>query len=209
ARDAAGAAEDWPRLSSQAEVQELGPRLRKHHVAGLDVAVDQAMHVGLVEGVSDLDADAEDLLQRQGTLLQPGAERLSVEVLEDEVVGSVLSAGVVQDADVGMAQAGDGPGFALESPTEVAALGQVLGQHLYGHGAVEARVPGTVDLAHAARTDRRLDFVGTETGAGLYAHGIRSPLAGSPVWHVVGVIARVQGFELPRFDVRHGAQFEP
>jgi len=80
----------------------------------------------------------------------------------------------VQDADVGMVQAGDGPGFAFESPMEVGVAGQVLGQHLDGDGAVEARVPTAVDLAHAPGTERRQHFVVTETRAGAEPHGIRS-----------------------------------
>ena len=49
----------------QAEVEELGARLRQHDVARLQVAVDDAVAVRLVEGVRDLDAVAQHLIGRQ------------------------------------------------------------------------------------------------------------------------------------------------
>ena len=45
-----------------------------------------------------------------------------------------------------------------------------LGQHLDGDGAVEARVGGFVDLAHAARAKGGLDLVRAERGACLQGH---------------------------------------
>ena len=38
----------------------------------------------------------------------------------------------------------------------------MLGQNFDGDGALEARVPRPVDLAHATRTEWGLDFIGTE-----------------------------------------------
>ena len=52
--------------------------------------------------------------------------------------------------------------LALEALPQLRVGRQVLGQHLDGDGALEARVARPVDLAHAARADRREDFVGAE-----------------------------------------------
>ena len=41
---------------------------------------------------------------------------------------------------------------------------------LDGDDAVQARIPGFVNLAHASRSKQREDFVGTESGTGLQ-HG--------------------------------------
>ncbi len=46
----------------QTEVEELDPALRQHHVAGLQVAMDDALPVRLVQRVGDLDAEAQELL---------------------------------------------------------------------------------------------------------------------------------------------------
>jgi hypothetical protein len=42
----------------------------------------------------------------------------------------------------------------------------VVGEHLDGHRAIEARVVGAVDLTHPARADGCDDLVGTEMIAG-------------------------------------------
>ena len=44
------------------------------------------------------------------------------------------------------------------------------GRILIGNRAIEASVPGPIYFAHAARTQRRLDFVGTEFRAGGQSH---------------------------------------
>src|SRR4029453_7022865 len=98
-------------------------------------------------------------------LLQPVVQRLALEILEHEVVGSVLVSDVVQDADVGMVQAGDGPGFALEALAQVLIVGQVLGEDLDRDRAGETGVLRAVYLAHAPGPQWSEDLVGAETGA--------------------------------------------
>ena len=43
----------------------------------------------------------------------------------------------------------------------------MLGQHLDGDGAIQARVGGFVDLTHTARAEGGVDLVGTEGGSSL------------------------------------------
>ena len=47
------------------------------------------------------------------------------------------------------------------------------GQYLDGYCAIKASVAGAINLAHAARAQRRLDFIGSEFGAS----GERHPFA--------------------------------
>jgi hypothetical protein len=42
----------------------------------------------------------------------------------------------------------------------------MLRQNLDCNGTIQARIAGTIDLAHAARAERRLNFVGAEFRAG-------------------------------------------
>ena len=79
-------------------------------------------------------------------------ERGSVDQFHDEVVG----ADVLELADVGVVEGGDGAGFALEALSEFGFGG------FDGYGAVETGVAGFVDFAHAAFAKRREDFVGAE-----------------------------------------------
>ncbi len=67
--------------------------------AGLEVAVDEAALVRGVEGVGDLDADAQRLLGRQRPLPRPLGQRLALEELHDEVLDARLVADVVERAD--------------------------------------------------------------------------------------------------------------
>ena len=64
-----------------------------------------------------------------------------------------------------MAEGAGGPGLLLEALQAVLVGGQLLGDDLDGHVAAEARVVGAVDLAHAARAERRDDLVRADTTA--------------------------------------------
>ena len=59
-----------------------------------------------------------------------------------------LHAKVIDLHDIGMAQAGDGRRFTLETGTELFVGGKMRGQHLDGHIAVEHRLVALVDLGH-------------------------------------------------------------
>jgi hypothetical protein len=95
-------------------VEQLDARFRQHHVLWLQVAVDDSRAAGLVQGARDLDAVAEHLVDGKRALLQPLGERLAIDVFHDEVDDPVLLAHVVDRADVGMVQRGDGSRLALE-----------------------------------------------------------------------------------------------
>jgi hypothetical protein len=92
-------------------------------------------------------------------------------VFHHQEVDPVLVADVEDWADVGMAQRGNRLGLAFEPRLQIGVVGDVLGQDLDGDGAVEARIAGLVDLAHAARADLGGDTVRAERGTGLQGHG--------------------------------------
>jgi len=79
-------------------------------------------------------------------------ELLALDVFHHQVVRT----DVVDLADVRMIQLGDGFGFAFKAFAE-GGLGD-----FDGYDAVQARIAGAVDLAHAARADGGEDFVGAE-----------------------------------------------
>ena len=64
--------------------------------------MDDPQPVRLVQGVGDLDAVAQELLGGERALVQPLGQRLSLEVLHDEVIAVPLAADVVERADVGV-----------------------------------------------------------------------------------------------------------
>ena len=72
----------------------------------------------------------------------------------------------IMRANVQVVQAGDGLRLALEPLLEIRVGGDMLGQHIDGDRAVQARVAGFVDLTHAPSADGRDDLVRTELRAG-------------------------------------------
>ena len=99
----------------EAEVQELGAGFREHHVAGFQVAMNDAAAVGFVERVRNLEAVLQELGSGKRALFESGRQRLPFEIFHHQIINSVLVAYVVERADVRMIQAGNGASFAIES----------------------------------------------------------------------------------------------
>src|SRR5262249_51751211 len=69
---------------------------------------------------------------------------------------------VVEHADVGMIEAGDGFGFALKALFANGISGELRGENLDGDAAVQPRIFGAIHFAHAASAERGDDFIGTK-----------------------------------------------
>ena len=123
-------------------------------VGRLDVAVDQAAAVRRGQRLSDFTRIAHGVVDRQGSAAQPVAQRLPFDVLDDEEVDAVVTADVVERADVRMIEAGDRASFLLEARMQARVRTQMGRQDLQGHGPAEPGVRGAVNLAHAARANQ-------------------------------------------------------
>ena len=154
----------------EAEVHELRPVLREHHVPGLEITMDDSGPMCAIQGVRDLDAELEHLRHRQCTLREPLRESLPVDQLHHQIVGTVLMANVVERADVRVVEQRDGTRLALEPGAHFGRRGLVLRQHLDRHVATESRVVRAIHLAHAARAERGDDLIGAEPSAGEEHH---------------------------------------
>jgi len=132
--------------------------------------VDDAGLVGGAQCVGDLHSEPQDRIDGEWPLGQAIGQRLAFEVLQDEVVDAVLLPDVVERADVGMVEGGDGAGLALEARAQVRVRGQVFREDLDGYGAVQARVARLVHLAHAACAEAVQDLVGTESRSDHQSH---------------------------------------
>ena len=118
-----------------------------------------ALAMRLIQRVGNFDRVLQHLLDRQRTFHQAMREGLAFQILHHQEIDIVLMAGVVERADVGMIQAGDGFCFAVEALAQFRAVGEMSGKNLDGDDAVEARIAGLVHLAHSARTDCGENFV--------------------------------------------------
>ena len=62
------------------------------------------------------------------------------------------------------------PGLARETCEPFLVARQEIGQHLDRNVAMELRITGAIDLAHAARANQRDDFVRAEASSGGQTH---------------------------------------
>jgi hypothetical protein len=155
----------------QTEVQELRSRGRRHHVAGLEVAVDDTVLVGGRKGVGDLRSDLERLGQGERPLLQRLGERLAAQVLHHEERLALLLPDVVQRADGGVLEGGDGARLPLEAGAQRGIESELRRQDLQRDRALEAGVAGPVDLAHAPGPDQVENLVRAEAHTRRQGHG--------------------------------------
>ena len=146
----------------QSEVHQLGAGFGQHDVRRLQIAMDDALLMRLVQGQcrflfrsSELDRAAARLSSRRV------GESLAFEIFHDQKIGAVLRADIVKGADIRMLKRGNGPRFALHALLQFRVRGKMRRQDLDGDGAVEAGVLGAIDLAHAASAKGRNNFIGT------------------------------------------------
>src|SRR5262249_1443630 len=130
----------------------------QHDVARLQIAVDDADAMGLIERAADLRRDRKRLVELDRSAFQAFRERLALEVLHDEEV----LADAVERADVRMRELRNGPRLAREPFAELRIVRELGRQDLDGDEASQPRVARAVHLAHPAGAERLFDLVGTE-----------------------------------------------
>jgi hypothetical protein len=106
-------------LSCQAEVEQFDPGFREHHVARLQVAMDDSLTMCALERLGDLNSAGECLIERNLLTREPGGERLALDEFHDEEVGVARFPDVIERADVRMVQLRNDTGFPLESLPEL------------------------------------------------------------------------------------------
>ena len=147
--------------AGQAEVHDLDlPGGQDVDVAGLEVAVHEALGVGEGEPVEDLLHDLELLLEPQGgALLDQVAQVGALEQLHRHVGDALLLAELVDGDDVRVGQLARGPRLLEEAPAALLVAAQLLGDDLDRDVAVEDRVVGAEHLPHRSLADLRVDPV--------------------------------------------------
>ena len=93
------------------------------------------------------------------------AHLLAANQLHGDVGATVDLADLVNDGDVRMLERGGGLRLLDEAPTPIGVVGQIVGQDLERDIAIQPRVGGAVDNAHAAAADLFSDTGTARRGA--------------------------------------------
>ena len=112
----------------------------------------------------------QNLLGRQRSLAQAIGQRLAFQTFHHQEVHAILMPHIVQRANVGMVQRRDGARLAIEALLGFRIFRQMAGQNFNRDNTVEARIFRAVHLSHAARAQRRLNFVRTKLRARGQSH---------------------------------------
>ena len=126
------------------------------------------------QSAGNLHCDLDRLLDRQRALLKFIAHGPAIEQLGNDVDLTAAGARVMNRENVWMRERGDRFSLSLEPRAPIRIGGKRRWQNFDRDVAVEARVPGAIDLTHAARTEWAEDFVRAEASTGTQRHWLLS-----------------------------------
>jgi hypothetical protein len=125
-----------------------------------------------LEREGDLATDRQGLLGREPAALQAIRERLALDQLHDQdrhAAVAVLE--TVQGRDAGMVEGGEDARLLPQASEPLGLARELVGQRLEGDLAMQFRVAGAVDLAHAPGAEPGHDLVGAYARSGRQHDG--------------------------------------
>ena len=144
----------------EAEVEQLGAASgRDRDVAGLQVAVHDALLVRGLQRLGHLDPDRAPSRFGQRAIAQHVGQRASRHELHDDEIGAGVRVEVEQRRDARVQQSRKRARLGLEAPPRLVVGERPCSDHLDRDVAVEARVAGAPDDAHAALPQALEDLV--------------------------------------------------
>ena len=140
----------------QSEIHHVGaPVDADHDVRRLDVAVNDAMNMRIIECVGDLGDQSGRFDRRVPCMLDPLRQRDAADQLADDERQAVMFADLVDRHDGRVTELGHAPRFSQEA-IDLAPAGEVAGpEHLERDNSVELGVACPVDGAEAAEAQHR------------------------------------------------------
>ena len=134
--------------------------VRKHHVVGGDVAMQQAAAMNVLEAGQHLRRDVGSETERQRAMkTAPLPQRGAVDELRDHVAATVAEKEVVYDGDVRMVHLRRELRLAKKARAIDLVIEQRLTQHLDAAERIEVRMTRFEDLPHPARPEEGEYFV--------------------------------------------------
>jgi hypothetical protein len=144
--------------SRDSKIREQRAIGQEKHVAGLDVAMDDAEPVHLLQAIEQIEADLDDLMRGKGTRFEPLLQRWASHLLHAVVLQPLALIFIIDDDDVLMAERGEDTRF---TEKRFATIGGVeLGtQNLDGFRPHELEVVNEVNAAHPAAAEEAFNAV--------------------------------------------------
>ena len=118
---------------------------------GFDIAVDDAIGMGVFQGVADFYGNPYGRINgNMGMAVDVLLQGLPFHILHDDVMDIPVASHVVDAYDIGMGQLSGGLGFMTEPDNEVIVLCEIAVQNFNSHNPVEQDILGLVHIGHAA-----------------------------------------------------------
>ncbi len=134
-------------------------------VAGLHIAMDEAVGMCGIEGAGDLAQEVDDLPRLERSIPKPRLQVRALDIAHGDEQDALDLAGLVDGQDVGVVDGGRHLRLALESGPVVEVVRQGGWQDLERHAPLESALLRAVHDAHAATPDDRLDPIRPEVRA--------------------------------------------
>ena len=150
-----------------AKIQNLRlARFIHENISGLEIAVNQAALVRVIDGPTDLHHEGQPFAHRQMKRLHVVPQRLAADEFHCEIrlwpQASIGYAGVVDVCNSGMLQARQSLGLVFK-PAQQGSV-QAWFDHFEGHGAMRLFLDSLVDHAHTAFAQETNDPVSADFG---------------------------------------------
>ena len=181
----------------QAEVQNLdSPVFGDEKIFWLEVAMNDSFFMGRGQAMRDLQSIVESLAHGERSAAQTLAQGLALEQFGDDVRRALVRADVEYRQNVGMIQGSGGQSLLLKTAQTVGVQRKRLRQDFDRHFALETRITGAIDLAHAPRAQKGNNFVGTKFRSRSQIHSQarvspqgtnRTSLTDADKWDLAGI----------------------
>ena len=134
--------------------------IRDHDVLRLDVAVNDAVRMRVLERFCDLRGIAQRLLRAEHAALREALlERHALDELHDDILRVAAVPHVIHRDDVRLREHGDGVCLRLKAVFQLGILRHLITQDLDGDIAVQLMAHGLINDRHAAAADDLQDLV--------------------------------------------------
>ena len=144
-----------------AEVGDLDAAvLQDHDIVRLDIAMDNAAAVGVLERLGDLHGEMQRLAPVEAALLlQILLERDALDQLHDDIVHVAGAGHVVNADDIRVRQHGDGLRLRMEAAAELLIARELILEDLHGDQAVQTVIQCFIYNCHPACPDDLEDLI--------------------------------------------------